>query len=403
MAPPKSYTLMFTGDVMLGRLIDQLLPTHVHNPDDHSAITRIVAVHPALKTYSPRSPWGSALPFFRAADLNLINLETAVTTLDTPWPNKAFNYRMHPRNLDILKQARIDYVSLANNHTADFGVPGLVDTVRAVQTEGLAFAGAGPCPYRPAVLRLPRVGSSSSSYAGAVAGSSSRSSTSNTSNTGDKEPQYEIHIYSASDHPQAWAQIPQFNFLDYTTATRTRLQKTLLETTTSPRADGVNKKGAAAALKIFSVHWGANYAWRPTAEIRGLAHFLVDECGVDIVHGHSAHHVQGVEVYRGKLILYGCGDFVDDYAVDAEFRNDLGALWRVVVCEDRNAGTAAGLRLQRLEVVPTRCRWFGVEVLEVQDDDHAWVCEKVRELSMELGTAVNAELGRDGQVVVDLG
>ncbi|KAE8362866.1 hypothetical protein BDV27DRAFT_13744 [Aspergillus caelatus] len=380
MPPPKTYTLTFTGDVMLGRLIDQLLPTHLPNqPDWQTTINQILKTAPALRSYSHISPWGSALPFLLrpASDLNIINLETAVTTVDTPWPNKAFNYRMHPCNLEVLKAGKIDYVSLANNHTLDFEVGGLQETVERVRGAGIGFAGVGDRPLEPAVLGLKRGGFKEES-----GGSGSSSS----GGGGGETEEYKIHIYSASDHPRAWANIPQFNFIDYTPATRAKL-KTILTS------------GEKPALKIFSVHWGPNYAWRPAGEIRALAQFLVDECGVDIVHGHSAHHVQGVEVYRGRLIMYGCGDFVDDYALNGQFRNDLGALWRVMVAEDGRGGLSLG----RLEVVPTRCQRFEVEVLRIDDEDHAWVRERVGELSREFGTVVKGELGRDGQVVVDLG
>ncbi|PIG86402.1 polyglutamate biosynthesis protein [Aspergillus arachidicola] len=376
MPPPKKvYTLTFTGDVMLGRLIDQLLPIHLPSqPNWHTTITQILKTAPSLNSYSYGSPWGTSLPLLHASDLNIINLETAVTTSDTPWPNKAFNYRMHPRNLEVLQKGRIDYVSLANNHTVDFGVEGLQETVEAVRGVGIGFAGVGDRPGEAAVLGLGGF-VSDSSFAGEGVGRGS-----------GETKEYKIHIYSASDHPRAWSNIPQFNFIDYSPATRAKL-KTLLTS------------GEKPALKVFSVHWGPNYAWRPAGEIRALARFLVDECGVDIVHGHSAHHVQGVEVYRGRLIMYGCGDFVDDYALNGEFRNDLGALWRVLVSEDGRGGLSLG----RLEVVPTRCRLFEVEVLGVEDEDHAWVRERVGELSREFGTVVEEELGRDGQVIVDLG
>ncbi|KAE8391954.1 hypothetical protein BDV23DRAFT_182075 [Aspergillus alliaceus] len=375
MPPPKSYTLTFTGDVMLGRLVDQLFPTHNSNPSTQSTLSTFLNAHPALKSYSHRSPWGTTLPLFHTSDLNLINLETAVTTSNTPWPNKAFNYRMHPDNLKALKEARIDYASLANNHTFDFSEPGLEETVREVRASGVRLAGVGKECDGAAVLTLPRDLSSHSFSGGLGAGSESKI---------EAGSEYKVHVYSASDHPRMWSSFPHFNFIDYTLATRVRLKELLT-------------KGVQPALKIFSVHWGPNYTWRPDGEIRSLAHFLVDECGVDIVHGHSAHHVQGVEVYRGALILYGCGDFVDDYALNGEFRNDLGAVWRVVV-----ADVGGRLGVQRLEVFPTRCERFVVELLGVGESDHAWVRERIAGLSREFGTEVRGSLGREGQFIVDL-
>ena len=311
----------------------------------------------------------------------------------------------------------MDFASLANNHTLDFGTEGLVETVWAVKGLGLGFAGAGESVdecRRPAVLDLPRkvsrVSSSSSAAAGAAGaapdsqggrkwsekekhGGHGHERFDSESNGALTKP-HKIHVYAASDHPQDWSGVPTFHLIDYSSATRRHL-KTLSSTPEEQKP----------ALKIFSIHWGPNYTWQPSSDIRSLAHFLIDECDVDIVHGHSAHHVQGVERYKGKLIMYGCGDFVDDYALNERFRNDLGAVWRVVVAEeDRGDGDGAGLglRLERLEVYPTRCDRFQVTLLNGEDEDHEWVRRKITALSEEMGTVVRRELGDDGQVVVDL-
>ena len=80
---------------------------------------------------------------------------------------------------------------------------------------------------------------------------------------------------------------------------------------------------------------------RPTSEFRVFARRVI-EAGADVFWGHSAHIVQGVEVWRGKPILYDTGDFVDDYAVDPNLRNDLSGLFLRV----RPPG------FQRIDIVP---------------------------------------------------
>ncbi|EMD00688.1 hypothetical protein BAUCODRAFT_180239 [Baudoinia panamericana UAMH 10762] len=339
----QAFTLNFLGDVMLGRLIDQLFVHHVHEPEE----ARI-------------SPWGNTLPLLHEADLNLINLETAVTTHPTKWPNKVFNYRMHPANIATLQAARIHYATLANNHTLDFCEPGLWETVRTVKKAGLAFAGAGETSEeatRPAVLML----------------------------SGSKR-EYEVHVFAAADHPSDWAEVDSFHLIDYTKRTKERLKALI----TGPVS-------AKAALKVFSVHWGPNYAWQPDSRIQDLAHFLIDECGIDIVHGHSSHHVQGVEKYNSKLIIYGCGDFVDDYALVADYRNDLSGIWRVIVHETADGES---LKLRRLEVFPTKIESFAARKLQASEPDAQWVLEKVRSLSAELATTVKS--AADGRIVCDL-
>lgn len=383
----KTFSLTFTGDVMLGRLIDQLFPTHVHNPRDRRTADHFIQTHPTLLgngNYKHSSPWGTTLPLLRTSDLTLVNLETSATTVPEPWPDKTFNYRMHPANLaPILQAGGVDYVGLANNHTLDFGTEGLVETVRCAKDAGVGFAGAGETSseaYRPATLWLGGGG-------------------------------YKVEVYAASDHPQEWNVVPGFHLIDYTSGTRENLRTLLSDGAREPaEVKGVENESdmhqsttsTQSALKIFSVHWGPNYSWHPAEKIRSLAHFLIDECEVDIVHGHSSHHVQGVEMYHGKVIIYGCGDFVDDYAVHADYRNDLGAVWRVFVREGDMESGRNGLVLDRLEIFPTRIERFRAMLLGVGDRDHGWVRQKIEVLSLDLGTVVREETGKDGQIIIDV-
>ncbi|KAJ9407558.1 hypothetical protein DTO045G8_4841 [Paecilomyces variotii] len=440
MSNPRIFHLNFVGDVMLGRLVDQLFPQHVDNPSESRLVASFVARNPHLRNYNPASPWGSTLPLFHAADLNIINLETAITVHNVLWPHKAFNYRMHPANVAALKEARVDYASLANNHSLDFSPEGLIETAWTLRKARIAFAGAGETTdeaFRPAVLCLPRREFKHSSSNREQDGTSAQGATSshehhddskgssdhnNNNNKRSKnecpDTSHTIHIYSAADHPRDWAAVPTFHFIDYTAKTFKRLKDRLTSYSSSSSSSSSNDADEPS-LKIFSVHWGPNYAWQPhESTIRSLAHFLIDECGVDIVHGHSSHHIQGVEKYKNKLIIYGCGDFVDDYALNKEFRNDLGAVWRVVVRERSDSSFAsssssslrhnqggkkrAGLELVRLEIFPTRCDLFQAMLLDKDDRDHVWVREKIRKLSADLGTKVREDLGEEGQVIVDL-
>src|SRR5260370_540653 len=66
-------------------------------------------------------------------------------------------------------------------------------------------------------------------------------------------------------------------------------------------------------LAVVSLHWGGNWGYAVAHEAVRFARRLIDEAAVDVLYGHSSHHPRGVEVYRGRLILYGCGDFIDDY------------------------------------------------------------------------------------------
>ena len=364
---PRTFTLNFMGDTMLGRLVDQMFPQHVNEPSEARIAKSFRTSNARLTDYGPNSPWGNTLSLLYSADLNILNLETSATTHPTKWPNKVFNYRMHPENITALQAAKISYAGLANNHTLDFCEPGLLETVRTVNKACIAFAGAGETQEeatRPAVLRVP--------------GS-------------DQSISHEVHIWAAADHPQEWAKVPTFHFIDYSQKTRDRLKGLITKS--------ISK---APALKIFSVHWGPNYSWRPAQEIRDLAHFLIDSCGIDIVHGHSSHHVQGVENYKGRLIIYGCGDFVDDYALTPEYRNDISGIWRVTVEESSGAGDKGSLSLKKLEMFPTKIDRFMARRLGNSEVDFDWVCGKIKKLSADLGTAVEVESDGEGRVTLDL-
>jgi poly-gamma-glutamate capsule biosynthesis protein CapA/YwtB (metallophosphatase superfamily) len=416
---PKEYTINFAGDVMLGRLIDQLFPTHVSNALDESHMQAFRARHAdtlGLNKYTAQSPWGNTLALFTSSDLNMINLETSITTFSTPWPDKAFNYRMHPANAaPILAAAEIDFACLANNHTLDFGTEGLVETVWTLKhsdTHRVAIAGAGETTLEaiaPAVLELPRSKSQRGVKHGGRPGPLSKQDLEERHNYDDTgrggKGKYLVNVYAATDHPQAWRDIPTFHLIDYSETSREHLRRVIQKhSSSSPDA-------AAPSLKVFSIHWGPNYRWHPHDEIRSLAHFLLFECGIDIVHGHSSHHVQGIECPApGKVVIYGCGDFVDDYALNKEFRNDLGAVYRVVVQEDDGR-----VKPVRLEVFPTRISHFQVNLLLSKDEDHGWVVRNFRALtgklmqsssqyghSLENRNIIRPELGDRGELVVDL-
>jgi poly-gamma-glutamate capsule biosynthesis protein CapA/YwtB (metallophosphatase superfamily) len=179
-----------------------------------------------------------------------------------------------------------------------------------------------------------------------------------------------VGLLSASDHPREWSTVPSFHLLP-----RDDLSTQLAPLIAAARAH--------ADLVIFSVHWGPNYQWIPDAKIIELAHWLIDQ-GVDIIHGHSSHHIQGVEIVPRAhrtpgLIIYGCGDFVDDYAINEQFRNDLSALFRVNLLV--NSKESKSIELQSLSVFPTRCANFQVNRLKRDESDWYWIKEKLIELS----------------------
>jgi len=83
----------------------------------------------------------------------------------------------------------------------------------------------------------------------------------------------------------------------------------------------IRERREVVDLLIVSAHWGSNWGYHPPHGHRIFAHALI-EAGADIIFGHSSHVFRGIEFYKGRPILYGAGDFVDDYAIDEIERND---------------------------------------------------------------------------------
>ncbi|CAF1013838.1 unnamed protein product [Rotaria sp. Silwood1] len=382
------------GDVMIGRLIDQLLPTSVYNPEEASIVRQFrlsrSSYFPYLQEdkYNYATVWGNTIPLWKMGNLNIINLETAVTTHEKLWPGKVFNYRTHPANIACLTIANIHHVSLANNHTLDFGIKGLEETCESLDKSGISYVGAGktrehafgpvfidvPITVSPIVEKLKPI---------SINSAAPRSSTS-----------LRIGLLSASDHPSDWSSVPSFHLLTYYDLPLLYTQLEPLITNARLNSDFV----------IFSVHWGPNYQWIPDKKIQELAHWMIHQ-GVDLIHGHSSHHLQGIKIVQRQngthgLIIYGCGDFVDDYAIDQEYRNDLGALFQLHLSISSQNEKLKSIRLQSLSIFPTRCSNFQVNRLNLQDIDWTWIKEKFVQLS-NIGERIWTH-GQNNDIKIDI-
>ncbi|MCZ7662402.1 MAG: CapA family protein [Thermoleophilia bacterium] len=132
-------------------------------------------------------------------------------------------------------------------------------------------------------------------------------------------------------------------------------------------------------MLLVSAHWGPNWGYRPSPRHPPFARALID-AGADIVYGHSCHVFQGIEIYRGKPILYSTGDFVDDYAVDPKEGNDRSFIFVVDV-----AGHAVrGLRLYPTTIAHMQAR-------RARGSEAEAIAVTMIELSAELGTKAQWE------------
>ena len=327
-------TVLLGGDVMLGRGVDQILP-HPGEPELREPYLRDARGYVRLAEHAngaiPRPvdwrwPWGEVLALLDdvTPDVRLINLETTITADGEFADHKPVCYRMHPDNLPALTALRPDVCALANNHILDFGYQGLTDTVAALTAAGIQAVGAGADVL---TARHPAVVSAHNEHPVLVGSLAMKSA-------GVPESWAARH-----DQPGVWL-----------------IRDPSLRDAADEVATEVLAHKRDGDVAIVSVHWGSNWGYGIAQSEIAFAHRLID-AGIDIIHGHSSHHPRPIEIYRGKPILYGCGDVIDDYegiGGHESFRSDLRLLY--LISTDPASGELISLRM-----IPLRVRRMQLE------------------------------------------
>ena len=231
----------------------------------------------------PFAPFAAILD---AADIRVANLECVVATGGTAEAHKPYTFRAHPRTLRVLKQ-HFDAVGLANNHSGDYGPTAFNEMLDRLQKYGIPYFGGGqdlakahsPLLIERKGLRLALLGYNEF---------------------------FPRSFEADEDKPGiAWSEDEQV------------------------RLDIVNARSRFGAdIVIPFMHWGWEYQRLPSSRQRRLARFMID-AGVDAVVGAHPHVTQGIESYRGKLIVYSLGNFVFDGFTDEA--SNTGCLLRLEV------------------------------------------------------------------------
>jgi poly-gamma-glutamate capsule biosynthesis protein CapA/YwtB (metallophosphatase superfamily) len=361
--------IFLCGDVMTGRGIDQVLPrpcdprlheSHVQSAADYVWLAER-ANGPIPRGVDFAYVWGAALDEWRRVnpDLRVVNLETSITRSNAFVP-KGINYRMSPDNAPCLAAAAPDLCVLANNHVLDWGRAGLLDTLAALRGLGIRTAGAG---RDAAEAAAPAVFEVAGGRVLVLAFSTGESGT-----------------------PDDWAagtDVAGVNLLaGWPALSNANVAAIGDELAPSRRADDV---------VIVSIHWGSNWGYPIPRDHRRFAHALIDRAGVSVVHGHSSHHAKAIEVYRDRLILYGCGDFLNDYEGIKgyeSFRDDLAVMYFAEIGQ--------GGALEALELVPLQIRRF--QLVRAMRQDARWLAEVLDRESRPFGARV--AIGPEGRLTV---
>lgn len=350
--------LFLCGDAMLGRGIDQILPAPcnpvLHEDYVQSAVEYVQLAEatngPVSRPVAPAYIWGAALDELKRAqpDARIINLETSITRSEDHQP-KGINYRMSPENADTLLAARIDCCVLANNHVLDWGQAGLADTLTTLNHLGIHYAGGGRTieeARAAAILPIPGKGRALVySFAAANSGT-----------------------------PRKWAATSG--------ASGINLLPNLSAETIERTTRHITNERQLGDVIVVSIHWGPNWGYEVSDAQRRFAHALIDAAGVSVIHGHSSHHAKALEIYRDRLILYGCGDFLNDYegirGYEA-YRDDLALMYFVDIAT--NDGSVSGT-----EIVPLSIK--RMQLVRASTADVEWIRDTLDTESRKFATTV---------------
>lgn len=271
----------------------------LHDEITIAAVGDIMLGHraePYLTREGPSYPFVNVLSVLQQAHLVIGNLESPISSRGTAVENKKFTLRAAPVAVEAMKAAGIRVVTLANNHSMDFGPLALQDTLKVLGESSILYAGAGmnlEDARAPALLKVGDLTLAFLSYS----------------------LTFPLEFYAAPGRPGTAPGYREYVKRD--------IQKI------RPQAD----------LVVVSFHWGAELMTTAKDYQRELGRLSID-WGADLVLGHHPHVLQELELYRGHLIAYSLGNFV--FGSESEKTNTS----MILLC------TFKGKSLMRIEAVP---------------------------------------------------
>ena len=356
--------VLFAGDVMLGRLVNQVLAN-------------------AQFTYV----WGDTIDIIKKADFSLINLECPISSKGKKWNKtfKVFHFRANLDAIQALNCASIDYVSLANNHILDYDVEALLDTLDILDKNNISYSGAGRNlkeAMKPAIIERQLKPTNNNSCYNVY---------NKEVNNIDNKNTIRIGLISLTDNEPEWEAKDDLAGINYipTTLASDRYYNRL--------QNEIENAKKQSDLVIVSSHVGPHFRETPSTKYVNFAHKIID-FGADIYWGHSNHMPQGIELYKHnnntKIILYDCGDFIDDYAIDSNYRNDLSFIFLLHFLIDKNHKLSNNnsnngnilLQNSMIELIPTKISNFMVNTIPVDDNDADLIIKRMAKGCSFLGT-----------------
>lgn len=282
--PPKSdISLLFAGDVLLSN-------HHLNLYDKKNA-----KIHGILSK--------DLVDIMNSVDVMMINQEFPFSTRGTKMEDKQYTFRVNPNRVNIFPEMGIDIVTLANNHTLDFGTDALLDTIDTLDNAKIKHVGAGKNLEEAKLTKSFEINDKKIAFLGA-----SRV----------------IPVY-------------EWNAMKEQPGLFTTYDPTLL-------LEEIKIAKNNNDIVVVYVHWGIERAQYPKDYQRNLGKQYID-AGADIIIGSHPHVLQGIEYYKGKPIVYSLGNFIfgssnfSTMLLKAEINTDNEITLSLIPCQSMNGYT----------------------------------------------------------------
>ncbi|WP_241547902.1 CapA family protein [Leptospira stimsonii] len=335
--------------ILQDKLDSVLHPEHNRDPE----LLKVLAggdvmfnwgIRDTINKHGEIAPVEGLKTLFGEADFRMVNLETPVVASKTEESKKAYIFTAHEKDMDSLKFLEVDLVFLGNNHSFDHGPKGMAETLDILKKNHILNVGAGqkiPEVFGPLNLSL-------------------------------KGNDLRIHSVTAIAEPAHYATATKAGVAPFSLPS---LQASFFE-----RRGGGRQGVGAPPVRIVSLHWGVEYSPFPTVDQRKIAHALIDS-GVKVVIGHHPHIPQGIELYRGGVILYSLGNLIFG-SRNSYLNHNLIAILHI----RKNA-------LEMVELVPIFGKFQKEDhkIRPVKGKEAKEFLQEIAVLSSELGTELRVE------------
>ena len=317
-----SITICFIGDIMLGRYINEKM-----DPTLNTFISKLTRIDNAgYSDNAMKIIYGQTYKIINKCDLLVGNLESCITNrMDRE--KKAFNFRIHPKYSRALKIHKNMFLNVANNHIMDYQIEGMYDTLNDLDKLDIKYSGAGKNiqeAIKPVIMDIGGI---------------------------------KIGIIGCADHYDYWGATnnkPGIYYVDYNNYGHI--------------LNHIKETKRNVDILIMSIHWGWNFIKGIDNKYQKFARDVFD-AGVNIIHGQSSHHVKCIRYNNTHMVMYGIGDFVNDYTVNDAYRSNLGVIVKV---------STDGKSIQRVSIHPTEVDDGKVTILH-PGKERDYICDIVKD------------------------